>query len=124
MATDTDVILQLLLWGGLLFVMMRFGCGSHLFGHGHAHSHARGHNAADQPQAGHVGTSPSNSEELVWTAPDQDKDPVCGKEIRTAGAKSSVHDGWVYYFCSRECREAFEAAPETYLTAWKRISRT
>ena len=24
-----------LLWGGLFFLMMRFGCGSHMFGHRH-----------------------------------------------------------------------------------------
>ena len=42
-------------------------------------------------------------------------DPVCGKTVRPSAAKPSVHDGSVYYFCSRDCREIFEAAPEQYL---------
>lgn len=42
-------------------------------------------------------------------------DPVCGKTVSTETAKPSVHDGHVYYFCSRDCRERFEAAPEQYL---------
>ena len=26
-----------ILWGALFFVMMRFGCGPHIMGHGHGH---------------------------------------------------------------------------------------
>jgi YHS domain-containing protein len=50
-----------------------------------------------------------------WVPPENDLDCVCSEVIRTASAKSSVYDGWVYYFCSRECRERFETAPWTYL---------
>ncbi len=50
-----------------------------------------------------------------WIAPEEDVDPVCGKAVATATAKSAVHDGWVYYFCSSACRERFEAAPKNYL---------
>lgn len=60
-------------WAGILFLMMRFGCGAHVMGHGR------------------------------------------GKTVSTETAKPSVHDGHVYYFCSRDCRERFEAAPEQYL---------
>ena len=35
--------LNFLLWGALFFVMMRFGCGAHIMGHGHR----RGGNAPD-----------------------------------------------------------------------------
>lgn len=35
--------------------------------------------------------------------------------VETAVAKSAVHAGTVYYFCSPVCREKFEAAPATYL---------
>jgi YHS domain-containing protein len=52
---------------------------------------------------------------LRWIAPPEDIDPVCGKVIATRCAKPSLHDGWVYYFCSRECRETFEAAPDRYV---------
>jgi YHS domain-containing protein len=47
--------------------------------------------------------------------PETDVDPVCGKTAHTDRAKSSVHDGIVYYFCSHECREHFEAAPHLYV---------
>jgi hypothetical protein len=32
-----DNIWYYLLWAGLFFVMMRFGCGAHVMGHGHHH---------------------------------------------------------------------------------------
>lgn len=35
--------------------------------------------------------------------------------MTTDKAKPSVYDGNVYYFCSRECREAFEAAAHLYV---------
>ena len=52
---------------------------------------------------------------LRWIAPAEDSDPVCGKSISTEHAKPGLHDGWVYYFCSQECREIFEAAPASYV---------
>ena len=30
-------VIYFLLWGALFFVMMRFGCGAHIMGHGHGH---------------------------------------------------------------------------------------
>lgn len=59
--------------------------------------------------------APTPPEALRWVPPEEDTDPVCGARVRTADAKPSVHDGLVYYFCSRECREMFEAAPDSYL---------
>lgn len=108
-------ILPLLFWGGLIFLMMRFGCGAHMFGHGHGRG--RKHDHAGQSRSSAADAQPKDQEGLVWTAPETDTDPVCGKEVVTAGAKSSVHNGWVYYFCSRECRDMFETAPEPYLGA-------
>lgn len=35
--------------------------------------------------------------------------------MQTSAAKSSVDDGAVHYFCSRECRERFEVGPKLYL---------
>ena len=32
--------LYFLLWGAFFFVMMRFGCGAHIMGHGHGHRHS------------------------------------------------------------------------------------
>jgi YHS domain-containing protein len=89
--------LYFLVWGVAIFAMMRFGCGAHIMGHGgHGHHH------------GDSEGSPN------WTPPEKDVDPVCGMTIETKGAKSSVHDGHVYYFCSQDCRQKFEASPTSY----------
>lgn len=90
----------LLFWAVLFFVMMRFGCGAHVMGH-----HHRGHR--DAPPSG-----PGNG---PWSVPAEARDPVCGKTVPTAGAKSSLWEGHAYYFCSRDCRDKFEAAPRTFL---------
>lgn len=100
-----DNLLYFLLWGGLIFLMMRFGCGAHVMGHGH------GHGKQHAPE----GSGTTKDGTVRWVAPETDTDPVCGKSVRTAEARSSIHDGTVYYFCSRECREVFEAAPGTYV---------
>lgn len=94
-----NALFYFLLWGAILFLMMRFGCGAHVMGHRHGRS-------KEDPHA---------TEGLKWIPPAEDVDPVCGKTVRTERAKPSVHDGHVFYFCSRDCRERFEAAPEQYL---------
>ena len=99
-----EALLYFSVWAALLFLMMRLGCGSHVMGHGHGSKPER------QP-------SQQGSSGLRWQAPEKDVDPVCGKTVSTVRAKSSVYDGYVYYFCSRECREVFEAMPETYVPA-------
>jgi YHS domain-containing protein len=87
-------LLYFALWAALIFVMMRFGCGAHIMGHGgHRHRH------------GADGQLP----------PAKATDPVCGMTVATSTAKSSAHNGHVTYFCSQTCREKFETAPETYL---------
>jgi YHS domain-containing protein len=91
-------------WAGILFLMMRYGCGAHVMGHGRG----KAKHGEEDPEI-------QNTEGLRWTPPDDDVDPVCGKTVSTETAKPSVHDGHVYYFCSRDCRERFEAAPEQYL---------
>ncbi|MFN7085227.1 MAG: YHS domain-containing protein [Burkholderiales bacterium] len=79
----------LLLWGGLFFVMMRYGCGAHMMGsHGHG---------------GHGGGT---------------KDPVCGMDVDPQkAAATAVREGVTYYFCSTSCRDKFEQAPEKYAGA-------
>jgi len=96
-----DALIYFLLWAGVIFLMMRFGCGAHVMGHG----------KHDPKSAG------TRHGDMRWTPPETDTDPVCGKTVRTDQAKPSVHDGMVYYFCSRECRERFEAAPDLYVGA-------
>jgi YHS domain-containing protein len=98
-----EALLYFALWAGLFFLMMRFGCGAHVMGHGHSHHDSTPDGKKDRPHP------------MRWLPPKTDIDPVCGKTVQTAEAKSAVHDGTVYYFCSRDCREIFEAAPAQYV---------
>ena len=100
-----QTLLYFLLFGALFFVMMRFGCGAHVMGHGHGgHRH---------------GGSSSHGDDASGASlpPDEAKDPVCGMTVKTAGAKSSVYQGRSYFFCSSACRDKFEASPAQYATA-------
>ncbi|MBZ0291509.1 MAG: YHS domain-containing protein [Anaerolineae bacterium] len=44
------------------------------------------------------------------------KDPVCGMEIdpKEAAGKSE-YQGHTYYFCSSDCKKAFDKEPEKYV---------
>ena len=45
----------------------------------------------------------------------QVRDPVCGMMVDTATAAGEAsYQGQKYYFCSEQCHDAFEKAPETY----------
>jgi len=96
-------LLYFAFWAGLIFVMMRFGCGAHIMGHGHGQ------------HGGHGDDTSPDQDRLRWVPPKTDLDPVCGKTVHTDKAKSVVHDGTVYYFCSNECRDRFETAPQLYV---------
>jgi YHS domain-containing protein len=88
-------LLSILIWGGLFFLMMRFGCGAHVMG-GHGHHGGHG-DAADAPDL---------------------KDPVCGMTVdRQTSTAASTYRGKTYYFCSASCRDKFEASPEKYVSA-------
>src|SRR3546814_15193302 len=52
---------------------------------------------------------------LRWIPLETDTDPVCGKVVDPARAKPSVYAGYVYDFCTRNCRERFEADPKSYM---------
>ena len=96
-----EALLYFIFWGALIFLMMRFGCGAHVMGHGRGKAQTASKAASEG--------------DLRWIPPAKDTDPVCKKTVSTSGAKPSVHAGHVYYFCSRECREVFEAAPDLYV---------
>ena len=99
-----EALLYFVIWAAIIFLMMRFGCGAHVMGH-------------DRGKAEHAGRDAEGrgAENLRWIPPAKDVDPVCGKTVDTDRAKASVYDGSIYYFCSRECREIFETAPEQYV---------
>jgi YHS domain-containing protein len=94
-------VLYFVIFAGLFFAMMRYGCGAHIMGHGRHHGGTDANNQGDG--------------NLRWLAPDKAIDPVCGMTVQTAGAKSAVYDGHVYYFCSQDCRARFEATPASYV---------
>lgn len=96
-----SALLYFLLWGAFFFVMMRFGCGAHVMGHGQGHAGMAAETA--RPPGGEP-------------VPAKAIDPVCGMNIDSAGARTAVNEGSVYYFCSQSCREKFEASPQAYLT--------
>lgn len=94
-------LLHFALWAGLFLLMMRLGCGAHVMGREHDR-------VGDRQGFG-------SPERLRWVPPETDIDPVCGKTVHTTNAKTAVHDDAVRYFCSRECRERFEVAPNLYV---------
>ncbi len=102
-----EQLLFFIIWAVFILAMMRFGCGAHVMGHRHSSGSGPGQ------------TGKGDSAELRWVPPPKDIDPVCGKTVMTDKAKPSVHAGHVCYFCSRECREIFEAAPDLYLGGGK-----
>lgn len=100
-----NAIVYFLIWAVVFLVMMRFGCGAHVLGHRHGR---KGEVGADRK-------AHNADEGALWIPPSRDVDPVCRKTVSTDKAKSSVYGGSVYYFCSRECREIFETAPDQYV---------
>jgi len=88
-----EALLWLLAFGVLFFVMMRYGCGAHIAHGGHG-SHG-GHGGHGEAQAG-------------------GKDPVCGMDVAPDKGYSMAWSGKTYRFCSRNCLEQFEAAPEKF----------
>lgn len=74
------------------------GFGGHGGGHGGSGGHGGGHD--DNPR-------PSNPPEAAI-------DPVSGAPVRTADALTSLYQGKIYYFASKENRDRFEAAPQEY----------
>jgi YHS domain-containing protein len=99
-------VLYFLLWAGFIFLMMRFGCGAHVMGHGHHHHNES--NPDDRRNSSGRGPLQTST---------RDVDPVCGKTVDTATAKSAAYQGHIYYFCSQDCREKFEAARGSYAKA-------
>ncbi len=88
-----DGLLTLLIFGGLFYLMMRFGCGAHRV-HGHGEQGAQGTGGK------HV-------------------DPVCGMEVEVDKGYGKMYEGTLYRFCSRSCLDKFDADPDRYLGAEK-----
>ncbi|MBV1788080.1 YHS domain-containing protein [Marinobacterium sp. D7] len=87
-----DGFISLLVFAGLFYLMMRFGCGAHMI---HGHHHRNGHSDHKQRESY--------------------KDPVCGMEVAPDQGYRKVHEGQEYRFCSRSCLDKFDADPGRYL---------
>ena len=68
-----------------------------LTGHG-----GQGHGSHQEPSAGSA------------APPLATIDPVSGEAVRTDHAVTSLYEGKIYYFASKENRERFEAAPQQH----------
>lgn len=95
-----SALVYFIFWAGLLFLIMRFGCGAHVMGRGHG--------------ANRKSDGPGDAGPIQWPPPETAIDPVCRVSVRTDSARSTVYGGAVYYFCSGEHRDAFEAEPQRY----------
>ncbi len=92
-------LVSLLLFAAIFFLMMRFGCGAHMAGHGrHGHNEYGSDDAHEKHQDhnAHI-------------------DPVCGMEVPMQQGYGKMHNGQLYRFCSRNCLDQFESHPDDYV---------
>ncbi len=94
-------LVTFLLFAGLFYFMMRFGCGAHAV-HGHGGGGHGGH-------AGHAGQADGASHAGAPAI-----DPVCGMEVGPDQGYTVTHANRVYHFCSRACLDKFESNPDQY----------
>jgi YHS domain-containing protein len=110
-------------WLSQNWVWVILAIGAILFFSGAMRGHGQGHGGglAGLPMgsghAGHMGEAQRNDETVesrAGNAPQAAIDPVDGGAVRTASALTSVYQGRIYYFSSKENRDRFEAAPQEY----------
>ena len=87
-------VLWWLLYAGLFYFMMRFGCGAHMSHGGHG---------------SHGSDSNHSPGEMTF------KDPVCGMNLGPDTRYSLTYEGREYRFCSRKCLDAFDFNPAAYV---------
>jgi YHS domain-containing protein len=91
-------LIWLLAFAGFFYLMMRFGCGTHMVHgrHGGRSGHGRG------------------------TGGEGGKDPVCGMQVAADSGYTKMHAGTRYWFCSKPCLEKFDAEPARYATGTRK----
>ena len=87
-------LFTLLLYAGLFYFLMRFGCGAHMT-HGH-------------------------HKKKVTPVPTID--PVCGIQVEDEQGYGKLQNGSLYRFCSKECLDEFDTAPDKYIEKFNVIS--
>ena len=93
-------LLSLLMFAGLFYFMMRFGCGAHMV---HGHSGHGGHGE-------HLGRDAHQEGSRAI-------DPVCGMEVPPGEGYTKIHASREYRFCSRVCLDKFDENPDRYTSA-------
>jgi len=78
--------ISFLIFAGLFYVVMRYGCGAHMI-HGHHGKHKKSK---------------------------KDIDPVCGMNVEVDKGYGKMYKSTLYRFCSRKCLDQFEADPDKY----------
>jgi YHS domain-containing protein len=91
-------LVSLLLFAAFFYLMMRFGCGSHMV-HGHG---------------SHDGSNDREMHGRHDMAGAKVKDPVCGMEVEAGQGYSEIYEGRQYRFCSRKCLDQFDADPHHF----------
>jgi YHS domain-containing protein len=89
-------LVSLVLFAGLFYFMMRFGCGAHM-----VHGHGGHEEYGGEPH----GRMPAESSSI---------DPVCGVSVTPDQGYTTMYHGRRYRLCSRACLETFEAGPQPY----------
>lgn len=64
--------------------------------------------------ASHGGHGEPPERPATSDVPEAAVDPVSAEAVRTAHAVTTVYEGRIYYFASKENRDRFEAAPREY----------
>lgn len=118
--------LWVLLAIGAAFYFLRGGFGRHSGGHGGGLGGHGGHgggvggllggmgHGGHAGGGGHGGYGEQPDSVAAANAPEAAVDPVGGEAVRTAQALTSLYQGKIYYFASKENRDRFEAAPQEY----------
>ena len=102
-----------------VWVALAIGVGLYFF-RSSPGDHAGGHGGmpGGMGHGGHPGGDAGHSEQagtrITTNAPGAAIDPVSGEAVRTDQALTSIFQGNIYYFSSKESRDRFEAAPLEY----------
>ena len=102
-----------------LWVVLGIGVAYYLFvgrfgGHGAGHGGLIGMGHGGHAGGGDGGHGDRPDSRAAANAPEAAVDPVGGEAVRTAQALTSLHQGKIYYFATKENRDRFEAAPQEY----------
>ena len=109
-------------WLSQNWIWVALVIGAALYFGGAMRGHASGHGglAAGIGHGGHGGDKGRGADPRTSGGPPADDapqaavDPVGGEAVRTSAALTSLYQGRIYYFSSKENRDRFEAAPQEY----------